>query len=137
MNFISFNIRGLGGDPNHASFKRLLDGICLFVVFLHETLTSGICSCDLFLHLRPRWYVSVIDALGHSRGTLVAWDPLVYDLKDFNTCVGILISLKLKGMDLSVILLNVYGRMQTERFFGIMLRLMVFYRSLSSLLQVA
>ena len=109
MNYISFNIRGLGGGPKRAAFKRILDIVCPVIVFLQETMSSGDIACDFFLNLRPGWFVSALDACGHYGGTLVGWNPLLANLRAFKTCVGLLLKGSLKGFDGLVHLLNEYG----------------------------
>ena len=39
----------------------------------------------------------------------MVWNPLLDHLKDFETCVGILLIGKLKGLDITFHILNIYG----------------------------
>lgn len=80
-------------------------------------MSSRFSTCDYFLHLCLGWHVSALDALGHSGGTLVAWNPLLADLKAFNTFAGILLFGKLKGLEQTIHLLNVYGPYDNRKVF--------------------
>ena len=83
MNLLSFNIRGLGGGLKQAALKILLDSVCLVVVFIQETMSSGLDACNFFLHLSPGWLVNALATCGNSGGTLVAWNPIAANLRDF------------------------------------------------------
>ena len=54
-------------------------------------------------------FVSVLDACGYSGGTLVSGNPLLDDLKAFETYACILLTGKLKGLNITVHVLNIYG----------------------------
>ena len=77
----------------------------------------GAVACDYFLHLRLGWFVSAIDSCGHLGGTLVAWNPHLDDFKDFETCAGILLIWKLKGLDTPLHILNIYRPYSKKRYF--------------------
>ena len=109
MILLSFNLPRLGGGPKCSAFKWLLESSGPSIVFLQETMMSGLVACDFFLKLCPNWYVSAIDACGDSGGTLVGWNPTVADLRAYNTGAGFLLFGNLKGFEVPVHLLNVYG----------------------------
>lgn len=89
MNFVSFNIRGLGSGPKRAAFKHFLDVVKPCVVFLQETMAKSVDACNFFLHIKSDWQVCALDARGHLGGTLVAWNPLVASLKAYHHFAGI------------------------------------------------
>ena len=62
-------------------------------------MSVGEVARDFFLKLRPSWFVSTLDAYGHSGGTHVGWNPVLEDLCAYQTCAGILLQGRLKGFD--------------------------------------
>ena len=62
-------------------------------------MSSGEVACDFFVKLCHGWFVSALDACSHLSGTLVAWNPLLVDFKEFKTCAGLLLIGKLKGLE--------------------------------------
>ena len=72
-------------------------------------MSKGVTDSDFFLCLIHGLWVSVVDALGHSGGTLVAWNPLLADLKVYNSCASILLAGKLKDINYPLHFINVYG----------------------------
>ena len=53
MNYLSFNVHGIGRGPKRDTLKQLLDNVCPIVVLLQETMSSGATACDFFLKLCP------------------------------------------------------------------------------------
>ena len=117
MNLLSFNIRGLGRGLEHAAFKILLDSVCPVMVFIQETMSSGLDSCSFFLRLRPGWLVSDLDSYGNYSRMLVAWNPLMADLQAYNSSATILLVGSIMGFKESVHLLNIYGPYDNRRYF--------------------
>jgi hypothetical protein len=57
----------------------------------------------------PAWASSAVSSLGTSRGLLVAWHLLLYNLVPFLTCGGILLSGSIISSNREINFLNVYG----------------------------
>lgn len=91
MILLSLNIRGVGGALKKASLRRLIDTIHPSIIFLQETLVDAPCSRSFINGLNPAWFASVVNSVGTSGDLLVAWDPALFDFKDFICCGGILL----------------------------------------------
>ena len=86
-----------------------MDRIKPDIIFLQETMVSGVKACSFFLDIKKGWEVASIDAFGLSGGLPVAWDPAKADLKAFIVSAGIILSGRLCGFSEEINLLNIYG----------------------------
>ena len=92
MILLSLNLRGTGGTLKEAFVRRLLDSTQPSILFFQETLVKAEKARSFLQKFRPTWASSAVSSVGTSRGLLVAWDPLLYNLVPFLTCGGILLS---------------------------------------------
>ena len=90
MIITSFNVKGLCSGPKRTTLKILIDIYSSDIVLLQETMISAHSACDFLLRIKPGWMVIAIDVVGLFGGTLVAWNPLVANLKSFSTCAGVI-----------------------------------------------
>lgn len=118
MILLFFNIIGIGSSPKRTSFKRILDRIGPYIVFLQETMTTGDNACDLFLKLKPAWNCCGVDANGMLGGLLVAWNLVFADFSPIHTIVGIKIEGRIRGLEWPLNILNIYGPYSKKKFFG-------------------
>jgi exonuclease III len=91
MLVLTLNIRGIRGTLKAASFRRLLVGTSLDLIFLQETLSEDQKARDFIHQFRPSWFSSTVNSIGNSGGLLVAWDPFVFELSPFLTTGGIML----------------------------------------------
>jgi hypothetical protein len=91
-----------------ASVRRHLEQSRPEVIFLQETLVSAQ-KYRYFIHyLRPSWVSCVVNSVGTSRGLLVSWDPIVFDMVPYLTIGGILLTGRCNKDKRELALLNVY-----------------------------
>jgi exonuclease III len=117
MIITSFNIRGVGGDSKFSTLKRVFQKIHPDIVFVQETICTDEKACEIFLKLFPGWEVCATSALGHSGGLCCIWNPKVVLFKSYNTCAGILLEGRIKGINEVVYLLNCYAPCVDRRIF--------------------
>lgn len=86
-----FNVRGLGRGPKKAALNQFLETYSPAMILVQETMIGVVEACSLFLSIKLAWSVCALDAHGHSRGSLVAWDPRVANFKSFTSVAGILV----------------------------------------------
>lgn len=113
----TFNVRGMGNRLKKAAIRHLLDTVNPSILFLQETMHAGSDAISTFLSIRPAWKCCAIDANGQDGWILAAWNPLLAELKPFTVCSGIVLFGKLKGLSLSLYIVNLYGPYRDRQVF--------------------
>jgi len=72
MIFTTYNIRGMTGAAKRRALRRFLSTSETQLILIQETMISADDAISSFLHIRPHWRVSTIDAIGLSGGILTA-----------------------------------------------------------------
>ena len=75
MLILSYNVKGLGGAPELATLRRLLDLKKPKVVALQETMSEGGVSREALKTCLRDWQMETLDAKGHSGGMVTTWSP--------------------------------------------------------------
>ena len=69
-----------------------MDRIKPDVIFIQETMVSGVKASNFFLGIKKDWVVVFVDVVGLPWCLLAVWDPRKIKLKAFSISAGILFS---------------------------------------------
>jgi len=109
MIITTFNIRGLGGGPKKCALRRLFSTVRPDLILIQETMAPAWRACHYFLNIFPGWEVSAVDSVGHSGGLLCIWNPSICNFASFSSVAGILLVGKVKGLEDTLKVYNIYG----------------------------
>jgi hypothetical protein len=109
MILLTLNIRGVGGSLKTASFRRLLNKTSPHIIFLQETMVTGLKARSFLNQFHLNWLTTYVDSIGNSGGLAVSWDPSVFELIPHLCSGGILLTGTSLWNNQQISLLNTYG----------------------------
>ena len=109
MLILSLNVRGLGGKTKAFSLRSLFSSLNPDFILLQETMCSALPALFAFSKILPSWEFCATNAHGLSGGLLSAWNPKKVNCRAFQTCAGLLLEASIRGTNLPLHILNVYG----------------------------
>lgn len=99
----------MGEKPKFIALKRIFKLVNPDLVLIQESMCLSQKVVEFFIRLFPGGKVSATGATGLSWDLLVAWNPLVWNLKPFFTYASIILEGRIRGLDAHFHVLNYYG----------------------------
>lgn len=81
MILLSINVRGVGGIPKFSALKILVQLVSLDIIFLQETMVTGLKGRDFILCLFPTSVCCFIDFVELLGGLILAWNLAAFNFR--------------------------------------------------------
>ena len=114
---VSINIRSLGGKGKYLSLRDFLKKLNPSIICIQESMHLADHSIVVFCSMFQAWNIAAWDALGHSRGEIILWNPIVAMFKAFSFFGGTLIIGHCRGHRNMPHIINLYAHDQERRIF--------------------
>lgn len=106
---VSLNLRGVGAALKMLALRRLLKIHYPEMIFLQETMTTGLNAREFLWRFLPNWDCAATDSTSLSGGLLAAWNPRLLSLHSFRVGGGILLIGKHRELGVDLQLYNCYA----------------------------
>lgn len=117
MKILSLNLRGLGGNPTCRVVHHLLRSSKLDIIMIQETMSSGAKAIDYFSFMLSGWSFYAVDAVGLSRGLLLALNEYFVIYNSFCSMSSIILEGNFHGIGSPLKIVNCYGPYSNRKYF--------------------
>lgn len=104
---MTLNVWGLGKATRDRALSHL--STRPHIILLQETMCTELVAMRKLSSILPGWEFSAMDAVGHSGGLLVGWNPIYFSFQTFKTQWGLLLNGNCLCLKLHLTILNLYG----------------------------